>query len=129
VGCPIDNKYVTFEPKFVAMNKTHVICASDEIVYYWQYRSQHSKLTTLEQQKKKKSGKENAFHIEEIPNPNNIYDKDKWQTPDIACQDQICSIAAGPDSFIVGRMSGLVFKYSLPYIQIDNKLTLRCRPQ
>jgi hypothetical protein len=50
-------------------------------VYYWQYRSQHSKLTTLEQEKKKKSGKENAFHIEEIPNPNQIYDTEKWKKP------------------------------------------------
>jgi WD repeat-containing protein 35 len=35
VGCPIESKYVTFEPKYVAMNKTHVICASEEIVYSW----------------------------------------------------------------------------------------------
>ena len=40
----------------------------------------------------------------------------------------ICSIAAGPDCFIVGRESGTVNKYSLPYIQLDNKLQLRCRP-
>ena len=43
--------------------------------------------------------------------------------------DLICSIAAGPESFIVGRMSGTVNKYTLPYIQLDNKLQLRCRPQ
>jgi hypothetical protein len=34
------------------MNKTHVIVASDDVVYYWQYRSQHSKLTALEQKEK-----------------------------------------------------------------------------
>lgn len=27
VGCPIDNKYITIEPRYVSMNKTHVICA------------------------------------------------------------------------------------------------------
>jgi hypothetical protein len=63
------------------MNKTHVIVASEDTVYYWQYRSQHSKLTSLESEKKKKSGKENVFHIEEIPNPNNIYDLEKWRKP------------------------------------------------
>ncbi len=26
-------------------------------------------------------------------------------------------------------MSGSVYKYSLPYIQLENKLMLRCRPQ
>lgn len=35
VGCPIENKYITVEPKFVAMNKTHVIVASEDVVYYW----------------------------------------------------------------------------------------------
>jgi len=111
------------------MNKTHLIVASEEVVYYWQYRSNHSKLVTLEQQKKSKSGKENAFHIEEIPKADAIYDKSKWIKPDILTQDLISSIAAGPDSFIVGRMSGQVIKYSLPYIQLENKLMLRCRPQ
>ena len=48
VGCPIDSKTITIEPKFVAMNKTTIIVASDEIVYYWQYRSQHAKAISLE---------------------------------------------------------------------------------
>lgn len=129
IGCPVESKHVCIEPKFVAMNATHVILASDDVVYYWQYRSQHTKVQALEQEKKKKSGKENAFHIEELPNANGIYDKETWQKADIGCMDMICSIAAGPESFIVGRMSGTVNKYTLPYIQLDNKLQLRCRPQ
>jgi len=43
--------------------------------------------------------------------------------------DPICSIAAGPDCVIIGRFSGTVLRYSLPYIQLENKLQLRCRPQ
>ena len=39
VGCPIESKTVSIEPKFVTMNKTHVIIASDEVIYYWQYRA------------------------------------------------------------------------------------------
>mmetsp|Transcript_26680 Transcript_26680/g.20010 ORF Transcript_26680/g.20010 Transcript_26680/m.20010 type:complete len:114 (-) Transcript_26680:387-728(-) len=35
VGCPIDNKYINIEPRYVAMNKTHVIVASEDCVYYW----------------------------------------------------------------------------------------------
>jgi WD repeat-containing protein 35 len=78
VGCPIDNKFINIEPKIVEMNGTHVVVADDEIIYYWQYRSGSSKLTSLESDKKKKVGRENAFHIDEIPNPNTMYDKDKW---------------------------------------------------
>lgn len=70
----------------------------------------------MESEKKKKSGKENAFHIEEIPNASLIYDIEKWRKPVIACSDFICSVAAGPDAFIIGRMSGAVFKYTLPHI-------------
>ena len=81
VGCPIDSKTINIEPRFVTMNKTHIIVACEDVVYYWQFRSHNSKLTTLEQEKKKKAGKENVFHIEEIPNPNQIYDKDKWRKP------------------------------------------------
>lgn len=70
MGCPIENKTINIEPRFVTMNKTHVIVACEDVVYYWQYRSHNAKLTTLEQEKKKQAGKENVFHIEEIPNPN-----------------------------------------------------------
>lgn len=44
VGCPIDSKTITIEPKHVAMSKTHIIIASDEVVYYWQFRSKHNNI-------------------------------------------------------------------------------------
>ena len=69
------------------MNSTHVIVASEDVVYYWQYRSQHSKVQSLEQERKKKSGKENAFHIEELPVANNNYDQENWIKPDLGCMD------------------------------------------
>jgi WD repeat-containing protein 35 len=78
VGCPIESKTITIEPKHVAMSKTHVIVASEDIVYYWNYRSKHSNVMSLEAQGKKKSGKENAFHIEEQPRTDGIYDYKTW---------------------------------------------------
>lgn len=128
VGCPIESKTVTIEPKHAEMNKTHIIVASDDIVYFWQYRSAHAKLVSLESSKSK-SGKENVFHIDESPKSDMIYDKERWMKPQIECTDTITSIAAGPDSFIVGRQSGKVMKYTLPYIQLENQFMLRCRPQ
>jgi WD repeat-containing protein 35 len=128
VGCPIDSKTVTIEPKHAEMNKTHIIVASDDVVYFWQYRSAHAKLVSLES-RSAKSGKENVFHIDESPKSDMIYDRERWIKPSIECTDMITSIAAGPDSFIVGRQSGSVNKYTLPYIQLENKFMLRCRPQ
>ena len=45
------------------MSKTHIIIASDEVVYYWHYRQKNATIMSLEG--KKKTGKENAFHIDE----------------------------------------------------------------
>lgn len=116
VGCPLETKIIGIEPKYVAMSGTHVIIADSEVVYFWQYRQSHSKLVSLEQQKKQKSGKENAFHIDEAPKPDANYDREKWRKPDLVCQDKITAIAASVDSFIVGRNSGQVLKFGLPYI-------------
>jgi len=35
VGCPLETKIIGIEPKYVAMSSTHVIVASDDVVYYW----------------------------------------------------------------------------------------------
>jgi WD repeat-containing protein 35 len=87
IGCPVESKHIGIEPKHVAMNATHIIVASDDVVYYWQYRSSLGKNVSLEQEKKKKTGKENAFHIEELPNANGMYDIENWVKPDLGCQD------------------------------------------
>jgi WD repeat-containing protein 35 len=129
VGCPIDSKFINFEPTFVDINKTHVVVCSEDVIYYWQYRSAHSKLASLESEKKKKVGKENIFHIDEIPNPNNVYDREKWKLPDMKNTDPITCLSASDECFIVGRDSGVVHKYALPYIQVESKHSLRCKPQ
>jgi len=41
---------------------------------------------------------------------------DKWTKPQLECTDYISALAANTDSFIVGRSSGNVLKFSLPYI-------------
>jgi hypothetical protein len=35
IGCPVESKNICIEPKYVAMNGTHIIVASDDVVYYW----------------------------------------------------------------------------------------------
>ena len=35
VGCPLDSKVINIEPRFVAMNKTHIIVCSEDAVYFW----------------------------------------------------------------------------------------------
>lgn len=75
VGCPLEQKTINIEPRHVTMSQTHVIVANNDTVYYWQYRT---KGKTIEQQKKAKSGKENAFLIDDTPKNETNYDKDSW---------------------------------------------------
>jgi WD repeat-containing protein 35 len=77
---------------------------------------------------KAKSGKENVFHIDETPRPDNNYDLEKYVKSDKECTDTITCIAASNDSFIVGRMNCVATKFSLPYIQQESVMKLRCRP-
>jgi WD repeat-containing protein 35 len=35
IGCPVESKTFCVEPKYVAMNLTHVIVASEDVVYFW----------------------------------------------------------------------------------------------
>ncbi|PKU37548.1 wd repeat-containing protein hypothetical protein [Limosa lapponica baueri] len=47
IGTPLDPKYIDIGPLFVTMTKTHVIAASKEAFYIWQYRVA-KKLTAME---------------------------------------------------------------------------------
>lgn len=47
IGSPVDSKYIDIEPIYLAMTDTHVIAASNEAVYTWQYRSPVNKLTSM----------------------------------------------------------------------------------
>jgi WD repeat-containing protein 35 len=76
----------------------------------------------------RKLGRELAFYIDEIPDPNAVYDKDKFESKK-ETHDLISSVAIGDETFIVGRNSGIVFKYTLPHVMMETKFPLRCRPQ
>lgn len=35
VGCPLEQRTINIEPRYVAMSQTHVIIADNDTVYYW----------------------------------------------------------------------------------------------
>ena len=39
VGTPVDSKYIDIEPLFIDMTSQHVVAASRECVYVWNYKS------------------------------------------------------------------------------------------
>ncbi|XP_048590308.1 WD repeat-containing protein 35-like isoform X2 [Nematostella vectensis] len=145
IGTPLDSKYIELEPLFVAMTRSHVIAASKEAFYTWQYRSP-KKLTALEMQvpSRRKDVRESGteepsssnmpaysslrmFHIDDVPSGagEGIKDVRKALAP---TQDPICCACASEKMLIVGRESGTVHRYSLPKLALDMKHVLNCRP-
>ncbi|XP_053476198.1 WD repeat-containing protein 35 isoform X1 [Ictalurus furcatus] len=128
IGTPLDSKYIDIDPLFVTMTKTHVIAASKEAFYVWQYRVA-KKLTALEINqvaKTKKEGRERVYHIDDTPSgtADGALDFSKAFT---ATRDPICCIAASDRTLIVGRESGILQKYLLPNVSLVQKFSLSCR--
>ncbi|XP_072266186.1 WD repeat-containing protein 35 [Pyxicephalus adspersus] len=128
IGTPQDSKYIDIVPLFVTMTKTHVIAASKEAFYIWQYRVA-KKLTAMEINqllRTKKEGRERLFHIDDSPAGvgDSLMDFSKAVA---ATRDLICSITASDKVLIVARESGVVHKYSLPNVTLVQKYELSCR--
>ncbi len=69
IGSPVDSKYVAVEPRHLALTHTHVIAASEEGVYVWQFRTAFTKLLSTDVGGvKRRDVREKAFHIDN-PNP------------------------------------------------------------
>ena len=133
IGSPVDSKVINIEPTYISMSKTHIIVSSSEHIYCWQYKNQIARLTTFEATSKqgtesRKMGRENAWFIDEDPNPNTIYDKDKYATDGKQTADPICCITSNENYLLVGRINGTILKFTLPYVSLESKVIVKCRP-
>uniref|UniRef100_A0A4W2GXU7 WD repeat-containing protein 35 n=1 Tax=Bos indicus x Bos taurus TaxID=30522 RepID=A0A4W2GXU7_BOBOX len=78
IGTPLDPKYIDLVPLFVTMTKTHVIAASKEAFYIWQYRVA-KKLTALEINqitRSRKEGRESRLAVIDILGVLTFFDLD-----------------------------------------------------
>ncbi|XP_053316634.1 WD repeat-containing protein 35 isoform X1 [Spea bombifrons] len=128
IGTPLDSKYIDIVPMFVTMTKTHVIAASKEAFYIWQYRVA-KKLTAMDINqvtRTRKEGRERIFHIDDTPSGSAEGSLDYTKAVAIT-RDPICSITASDKVLIVARESGTVHRYSLPSAGLVQKYDLHCR--
>ncbi|CAD8136286.1 unnamed protein product [Paramecium pentaurelia] len=130
IGSPLDTKFISIDPKYSCMTKTHIIIANNDYVYLWQYRNQVQRLTTFESNQNtgiRKIGKEMAWFIDENPDSQVIYDKDTFnlekQTDEI-----ICAIQANENYLFIGRINGNILKFTLPYVSVEPKYFFENRP-
>lgn len=126
IGTALDRKQINIEPTYVYMTKSHVYISSSDHVYVWQYKNQVARMTNVDGAGRK-FGRETAFFVDETPNFNNIYDKDKYD-PLKECTDPVCAITANENMFIVARASGNFFKYGMPHLTLESKMFLKYRP-
>uniref|UniRef100_A0A4W5N0P7 WD repeat-containing protein 35 n=1 Tax=Hucho hucho TaxID=62062 RepID=A0A4W5N0P7_9TELE len=128
IGTPLDSKYIDIDPLFVTMTKTHVIAASKEAFYTWQYRVA-KKLTAMEinqVSRTRKEGRERVYHIDDSPSGTTEGPLD-FAKAFTATRDPICCITATDKTLIVGRESGTIHKYSLPNVALVQKYSLNYR--
>lgn len=129
IGSPVDSKYIDVEPLYLAMTEHHVIVASNEQVYVWQYRNPVSKLASNRGakgfQSTRTEGRETVFHIDGTPN----LGQTGSPTGNQPTNDIICAITASNNCLVIGRASGTLLRYSLPHLSMDQKYVVRCRPQ
>ncbi|TKS86180.1 WD repeat-containing protein 35 [Collichthys lucidus] len=99
IGTPLDSKYIDIDPLFVTMTKTHVIAASKEAFYLWQYRVA-KKLTALEINqvtRTKKEGRESRLAIIDIAGVLTLLDLDVRASTDDSAGNQ--ASAGDPSKF------------------------------
>ncbi|KAL6750533.1 intraflagellar transport protein [Haematococcus lacustris] len=127
IGSPVDSKYIEVEPKFLTITNYHVVAASDEAVYVWQFRTSFSKiLSTDVSGVKRRDVREKVFHIDD-PNPAQVT-AEGYKPPPQSTSDSISAMCASDSVLMVGRASGVVQRYSLPHLTVEGQHVLRCRP-
>ncbi|XP_048791015.1 WD repeat-containing protein 35 isoform X2 [Lagopus muta] len=128
IGTPLDPKYIDIGPLFVTMTRTHVVAASKEAFYIWQYRIA-KKLTAMEINqvaRTRKEGRERIYHIDDTPSGSGDGHLDYSKAFE-GTRDPICAITASDKILLVGRESGTIHRYSLPNVGLIQKYTLNCR--
>jgi len=135
IGSPIETKYISIRPIHVTMTPLHVVIADGRVVYLWQYKTQVLKLTSADQAKaaelnqiRRTTGRERMLDVNaDSDSPASTLET--FSYPSDPTQDRITAITASEKNLIVGRESGLLQRYSLPHISLEQTNVVRCRPQ
>lgn len=128
IGSPVDSKYIDIEPVFVSMTPYHLIVASNDEVYVWQFRSAVVKSTLKSAALARKEGREKSFHIDDQIGAEGVADmvgggegivSQRVPRNRDPSNDPICSVTANKNVLLVARSSGAIQRYSLPHLQVE----------
>lgn len=136
IGSPIESKIIDLEPLFVTMTSRHIVVASSDAIFVWQYKNSSAKLTGLVNQDamgvssisqllQRGGGREKAFYIDETQSN----DAEHFRYVARQLEDPICAICASDSWIFAARTSGLIHCFTLPHISLEMKYIINCRPQ
>lgn len=126
IGSPVDSKYLDFEPTHLSMSNQHVVAASSQVVYIWQFATKSPKLPSdsAMAQLRRRDGRERIFHIDDIPS-SSMCDSSQLMERG-PTEDPICSLVVSSVVVLVARQSGMVHRYSLPHVALEGKFSVNC---
>uniref|UniRef100_K3WM41 Uncharacterized protein n=1 Tax=Globisporangium ultimum (strain ATCC 200006 / CBS 805.95 / DAOM BR144) TaxID=431595 RepID=K3WM41_GLOUD len=142
IGSPIETKVIDFEPVHVSMTSRHIVAASSDAIYVWQYRNSSAKLTglvsgtgpanpnvvdisSISQLLQRGGGREKIFYVDEMQGN----DMENFRYIQRELEDPICAICASDSWLVVARASGMIHCFTLPHISLEMKYIVNCRPQ
>ncbi|GFH32715.1 WD_REPEATS_REGION domain-containing protein, partial [Haematococcus lacustris] len=102
------------EPKFLTITNYHVVAASDEAVYVWQFRTSFSKiLSTDVSGVKRRDVREKVFHIDD-PNPAQVT-AEGYKPPPQSTSDSISAMCASDSVLMMSviDINGVLSFYDL----------------
>eukprot|EP00051_Salpingoeca_urceolata_P028079 m.484856 g.484856 ORF g.484856 m.484856 type:complete len:1179 (-) comp23570_c0_seq1:94-3630(-) len=126
IGTPVDSRYIDIEPVFVDMSDTHIVAASRNCVYVWNYKT--SKHVEGSSGKTKSRRDEKVFHIDDTPTGGKD-DVTKFKKAFVETGDCVTCVCLSGKTLMVGRESGTLHQYSLPRVSLQMKHLLNCRPE
>lgn len=77
----------------------------------------------------RQEGRERIFHVDELPSSQSDQNIETWRSPSGPSNEPVSAIAASDQFLMIGRITGVVNRYSLPHLSLEGRHLLRCRPQ
>ncbi|CAK8696266.1 unnamed protein product [Clavelina lepadiformis] len=128
IGTPMDSKFIEIEPLFMCMTSTHVVAASCEAIYVWQFtNSRMLGLSHIVTSSQRKNNHESLFHIDdEKPTKAKYLNFTGAQG---STKDPICAITASDKIIIVARESGTLHRYTLVQLELTHRYAISSEPR
>lgn len=138
IGNPVDSKRVDIEALYAAMSAFHVVVANKNTIYVWQYRTQISNLTSVNadpRSVRRTEGRQKYLHVDDSVAEHATYKEYSLRHDETASSrntnviDSICAMCVSDKYLMIARESGTIQRYTLPYVSLEDKYDVSCRPQ